>query len=311
MNFRNILILFLVFSLNTLYLKATPYRISRSEYIDKYKYDAIKSMNEYGIPASIKLAQAMLESDNGNSKLAREAKNHFGIKCHKGWTGPSITMDDDERNECFRKYRNELESYNDHSEFLKTRDRYAFLFNLDRTDYKAWAYGLKKAGYATNPNYPQLLIKIIEDNNLHELDKPGGKLFTPKPKTKSKNSNSNHEVSIDNADQILTLNKVKYIIAKPGDTYKTIADRNDMMGWQILKYNDLEKFSKIDGGQIIYLQPKRNNGTKDYHITQAGETMEDISQMYAVKLKKLYKKNNMQPGSQPMPGQKVSLKKKL
>ena len=287
---------------------AEPYRISRSEYIQKFKGEAIFSMNKYGIPASIKLAQAILESDAGNSRLAREAKNHFGIKCHKGWTGPYITMDDDEKNECFRKYSSDLDSYNDHSEFLKSRDRYAFLFELDRTDYKAWAYGLKKAGYATNPRYPELLIKLIEENNLYEFDR-GGKHVAVKPKIKSKGHSG--EVSIDNADQIAKINNVKYIVAKEGDTYKTIADRNDMMAWQILKYNDLEKSSNISEGEVIYLQPKRNKGSKDYHIVQAGETMEDISQQYAVKLKKLYKKNKMEPGTQPMPGQKISLKKNL
>ena len=309
MNFKNLFLFFLsIASLNVIGQPA-PYRITRSEYIEKYKEEAIFSMNKYGIPASIKLAQAMLESDNGNSTLAKKANNHFGIKCHKGWTGPSVTMDDDEKNECFRKYRTELDSYNDHSEFLKGRDRYAFLFELDRTDYKAWAHGLKKAGYATNPKYPQLLIKIIEDNNLHELDKPGGKLFAAKPKTKNRNYSG--EVSIDNADQIMKINNVKYIVAKGGDTYKSIAERNEMMPWQILKYNDLEKFSKISEGQIIYLQPKRSKGTKDYHVVQAGERMEDISQLYAIKLKKLYKKNNMKPGTQPVPGQKLSLKKRL
>jgi LysM repeat protein len=309
MNFRKLILLFLLFSSANSFAQPAPYRISRSEYIEKYKDEAIFSMNKYGIPASIKLAQAILESDNGNSRLAKTANNHFGIKCHN-WNGPSVRMDDDEKNECFRKYKNELDSYNDHSEFLKSRDRYAFLFDLERTDYKAWAHGLKKAGYATNPKYPQLLIKIIEDNKLHELDKPGGKpIFAGKTKTKNKDQSS--EVSIDNADRVMKLNNVKYIIAKNGDTYKNIAERNDMMTWQILKYNDLDKFSNIIEGQIIYLQPKRNNGSKDYHIAQVGETMQDISRQYAVKIKKLYKKNNMKPGSEPVPGQKISLRRRL
>lgn len=303
------LILVFLISINLFALPA-PYRISRNEYIEKYKDEAIFSMNKYGIPASIKLAQAMLESDNGNSELAKKANNHFGIKCHSGWNGPSVRIDDDEKNECFRKYKNELESYNDHSEFLSGRARYSFLFELDRTDYKAWARGLKKAGYATNPKYPELLIRIIEDNNLHELDKPTGKpVFTLKPK--HKNDQSSGEVSINVADQVMKINNVKYILSKPGDTYKSIAERNDVMPWQILKYNDLEKNSGINAGEIIYLQPKRNNGNKEYHVAQISETMEDISQQYAVKLKKLYKKNNMQPGSQPVPGQKISLRKKL
>ncbi|MGI8893357.1 MAG: glucosaminidase domain-containing protein [Bacteroidia bacterium] len=304
-----ILILLLVGTANA-FAQPAPYRITRSEYIEKYKDEAIFSMNTYGIPASIKLAQAMLESDNGNSRLAKTANNHFGIKCHKGWTGPSIKIDDDEKNECFRKYKSELDSYNDHSEFLKGRDRYAFLFELDRTDYKAWAHGLKKAGYATNPKYPQLLIKIIEDNDLHDFDRPGGKsVFARKSKSKSKDTSG--DVSIDAVDQVMKINNVKYIIAKNGDTPNSIAKRNEMMPWQIIKYNDFEKNSTIIDGQIIYLQPKRNNAGKDYHIVQVGERMEEISQAYAVKLKKLYQKNNMKPGDQPVPGQKISLKKRL
>src|ERR1035437_5343511 len=146
-------------------------RISKEEYIEKYREDAIKDMIRTKVPASITLGQAMLESDCGNSKLAKNANNHFGIKCHNGWNGGTYMMDDDAKNECFRKYKSVLDSYNDHSDFLKTRSRYAFLFDLKPTDYKGWAEGLKKAGYATSPSYPRDLIKIIEDNKLYELDK--------------------------------------------------------------------------------------------------------------------------------------------
>ena len=146
------------------------HKISVEDYILNYKDVAIDKMRVYGIPASITLAQGILESGSGNSELARKANNHFGIKCHKDWKGKTFHMDDDAKNECFRKYKSPDESYRDHSLFLTTRDRYADLFELDITDYRGWARGLKKAGYATNPKYPQLLIKIIEENRLYEFD---------------------------------------------------------------------------------------------------------------------------------------------
>src|SRR5215218_7448887 len=142
---------------------------TREQYINKYKDDAVRDMKKTGVPASITLAQACLESQDGNSPLALEANNHFGIKC-ANWTGDTYIQDDDTRNECFRKYNDVLHSYDDHSDFLRTRPRYAELFLLDITDYTGWAKGLKKAGYATNPQYAERLIKIIEDNKLNELD---------------------------------------------------------------------------------------------------------------------------------------------
>ena len=147
-----------------------PQRISREQYISRYKEIAIRQMNLYGIPASIIMAQACLESNNGNSELAKKANNHFGIKCNNGWTGEGYLYDDDEKNECFRRYGSAEDSFKDHSEFLKNGKRYAFLFSYSKTDYVSWARGLKQAGYATNPKYAELLIKIIDDNNLHRLD---------------------------------------------------------------------------------------------------------------------------------------------
>ena len=171
-NILTALVLFFNVFLFTLQAQSQPAepRMSRSEYIDTYRDQAIREMHATGIPASITLAQGMLESDYGNSPLAKYARNHFGIKCHKGWEGPSFIQDDDEANECFRKYYSAFESYRDHSEFLMTRERYAFLFDYKSTDYKSWARGLKKAGYATNPVYADMLIRIIEENDLHQYD---------------------------------------------------------------------------------------------------------------------------------------------
>ena len=163
------LILIILFSLS--FHGYSQKKITVEEYISLYKDLAIEEMKQHHIPASITLAQGILESENGNSKLAIKANNHFGIKCHKEWSGKTFHQDDDKKNECFRKYAKPGDSYRDHSDFLSTRDRYNFLFDLDITDYKSWAYGLKKAGYATNPRYPELLIRIIEENELWKLDK--------------------------------------------------------------------------------------------------------------------------------------------
>ena len=145
-------------------------KLTRQQYIDKYKDVAIKQMHKYKIPASITLAQACLESGDGNSTLARKANNHFGIKCHDGWKGKKIKQNDDKRRECFRKYDNAMDSFTDHSHFLTSRSRYNSLFDLPITDYKAWAHGLKACGYATNRKYAKLLIDIIEEYELYKYD---------------------------------------------------------------------------------------------------------------------------------------------
>ena len=282
-------------------------RISRIEYINMWKETAIYNMHEYGIPASITLAQGILESGDGNSALARYANNHFGIKCH-GWDGPGYYQDDDAKDECFRKYYDASESYKDHSLFLTTRSRYSDLFKLKQTDYKGWAKGLKKAGYATNPQYAHLLIKIIEDNKLYEYDKANkAKKHIPKREDDPRN-----ELVVDLRREVkVHPNNIKFVVAKKGDTPTSLAVEFDMGVWQLKKYNDLEKGSRLDEGDIIYLQPKRNRAEKDFHTVQEGETMRDISQKYGVKIKKLYRKNRMDKGTQPEPGQKISLRKRI
>ena len=193
-------------------------RITREEYIETYKDDAIREMHRSGIPASITLAQGILESGDGNSPLAVYGKNHFGIKCHKGWKGKSMRLDDDEKNECFRKYNDVYDSYRDHSEFLSTRGRYSFLFELKITDYKGWAKGLKKAGYATNPKYPQLLIDLIEKNKLYEYDRYGK--VPPKKLTKDRTSSP---LAVAKHNRTIKLhNHIKYIVARDGDTFYRI-----------------------------------------------------------------------------------------
>jgi LysM repeat protein len=276
-------------------------------------------MLKSGVPASITLAQAAFESGDGNSELAREANNHFGIKCHKEWTGETFIQDDDHRNECFRKYNSVLESFDDHSNFLRTRDRYLFLFSYDRTDYKSWAYGLKKAGYATNPEYPQRLIKIIEENQLYYLDTvtalqtaSAEKIITTtaKPKLRWMNEGEDSEVAISAHRKINEINRTQFVVARKGDNYQSLAKEFDMMPWQILKYNDLERTDVIREGEIIFLKPKRSKAEQEYHIVEEGETLRDISQRYAVKLKVLCKMNEVSEKYPLSAGQKIRLNKK-
>jgi len=282
-------------------------RMTREEYIETYKDDAIREMLKSGVPASITLAQGILESGNGNSPLAVYGKNHFGVKCHKGWTGESMRLDDDEKNECFRKYETVYESYQDHSAFLTTRGRYSFLFDLKITDYKGWAKGLKKAGYATNPKYANMLIMLIEKNNLSQYDN----YAKVPPRKLKKNREPSKGLAVKKVStQIRLHNNVKYIKAKAGDTFYGIAEQHEMNLWQILRYNDLNKGDVLNVGDVIYLQPKKSKSKEGFHIVQEGESMRDISQLYGVKLKKLYKKNLLIVGTQPNVGDKIFLRKK-
>ena len=294
---------FLMLLLNVLGQKMTP-----EAYIQKYKTVAIEEMNIYGIPASITLAQGCLESNFGNSMLAVKANNHFGIKCHSSWTGKKIYKDDDKKHECFRHYKSAWESFRDHSEFLKTQKRYAFLFQYDIKDYKKWAYGLKKAGYATSPTYPQRLITVIEKYNLSQYDAGykqndvvANKSENIKKRKNKREKHRKHTAYDDNFSfnpfgrEIKTNNRVKYIIAKANDSYYKIAEEMEMMKWELFKYNDLPKDAAITAGQIIYLQPKRHRAERgqDKYTVKQGDTLYNISQKFAIKLKSLRKKNNL------------------
>ncbi|MEI7595145.1 MAG: glucosaminidase domain-containing protein [Bacteroidota bacterium] len=283
-----------------------------SIYIEKYKNDAIREMLESGVPASITLSQGILESGNGSSELAVNANNHFGIKCHQDWLGETFILDDDTKNECFRKYTCVFESYRDHSLFLKTRTRYNKLFLLNITDYKGWANGLKDAGYATNPKYADMLISIIERNKLYQYDSVYLKYNTDSllkaqelfAKIESKQGEA------VNSRKTYKNNNVLFIIVKANDDIDKICKDLDIRPWQIYKYNDLPKGSKIEQGQIIYIKPKRNKNAQEFHVVKNNETMQIISQKYAIKLRKLYIKNNLPFGSEPTKGQKIYLNKR-
>jgi LysM repeat protein len=294
----------LLFLFSGLIISAQPaeHKMTSKSYIESYKDEAIKEMLMYNIPASITLAQGMLESGNGNSDLAVYANNHFGIKCHAGWTGPTFIKDDDAKDECFRKYASVLDSYTDHSKFLRNRPRYAALFELKRNDYKGWAEGLKAAGYATDPKYTKRLIELIETHKLYQYDVQEGlpniTASAEKPSIPDKFE----------PREILRFHLIKYIIVKPGDSFYKIAHDTDKDLWQLYKFNDLEPDAKLIAGQKLYLQPKRNRAKEPLHTVKRGETMRSISQLHGIKLKKLYKKNHMKPGDEPKAGDVLYLR---
>jgi LysM repeat protein len=283
-------------------------KISRQEYIALYKDIAIKEMKRTGVPASITLAQGTLESGDGNSRLAKKANNHFGIKCHD-WKGKKIRHDDDENNECFRKYKSAYDSYRDHSDFLVSKQRYASLFALEPTDYKGWAEGLKKAGYATSKNYDKALIKIIEENGLYAYDQ--GIEIAKEPGVQTALLDKSDIISASR--MIFEKNRIRYIITKPGDTYASISKELDLLPWELKKYNELDEGSKIDSGQVLYVQPKRKKAEagKNIHVVREGETMYDISQLYGIRLDELYRKNLMEEGTEPAVSQTLQLRKGL
>lgn len=272
--------------------------ISIQEYIDEYKALAVAEMKRAGIPASITMAQGILESRNGNSYLAKVGNNHFGIKCHTDWTGKKIHIDDDAPDECFRKYKSVYESFIDHSNFLTRKGRYSPLFELDPLDYKNWAKGLKKAGYATDPQYANKLISVIERYELAKFDLPGG-------------------IDCDNIvldlPAITYYNRIKTVIFTCDITAAQVARAYKMDVKKLKKYNDFDS-DVIPANNKVYFQPKRNKGPFGLktHIVQRGETMSSISQLYGIKLKCLYHRNrmDMDKAQQAAVGQELRLRGK-
>lgn len=269
------------------------WNIKHKDYIDKYKDLAISEMLKYNIPASITLAQGLLESGAGMSELAIKGNNHFGIKCHD-WLGATTYHDDDESNECFRAYKDVYESYDDHSKFLVRQQRYKSLFSLDRTDYKGWAYGLKRCGYATSPTYAQKLIGIIELYELHKYDKAHNydKFMVKRTSTPGTTSNNGlHGIYI--------CNKNYYMIARSGDTFKSLAKEIGISYRKLAKYNERNKNDRLIQGERIYLKKKQKRAEKIYkkkpHIVKFGESMYLIAQQYGIRLSYLYKINKLSP----------------
>ncbi len=303
-------------------LEAQPgKKISRHEYIQMYKDVAIEKMNEFGIPASITLAQGILESNSGNSALAVKANNHFGIKCHKGWTGGTIRYDDDEANECFRKYTSAGESYRDHSLFLTLRPRYAFLFSYDVRDYKSWAHGLKKAGYATNPQYAYLLIKIIEENQLYLYDQGKNPVKPPVIINNHSGLFASGYVfpSPDEFSQVRTLesgrkvyknNRVEFIFIEAGDTFLKLSMELGIKVGKLYKYNDLANSDKLYVGQMFYLKKKKRRSKIKYHTVEEFDTPYSIAMRYGIRLKSLRWKNRMKKGDTIRTGDRLNLRRR-
>ncbi len=311
-----------IFSITALFSRAE--KLSTQDYIDLWKITAIEQMNEFAIPASITLAQGILESANGNSRLAVNANNHFGIKCHE-WDGETFFQDDDIKNECFRSYDNASQSYDDHSIFLTTRKRYAGLFELKLTDYKGWAKGLKSAGYATNPKYAHLLIDIIEKYDLDEYDNmpylPAEaeeeeiEIITTQPivEYQSPKEDDVNQIEIAESTHNVLTNKngIRYIIVQKGDTYYRIAQEFNLGYWQLYKYNELGKRDVLEEGEIIYLDPKRGKSKRGYnvHVCEKNMSLRDISQVEGIKLKKLQRRNLIDDPDKVLPiGTKVILR---
>lgn len=304
---------FFAFSQNTQKKKETL------DYIERYKDIAMEEMQKDKIPASITLAQGILESGNGQSKLAKQGNNHFGIKCHSDWKGKRMHQDDDAPNECFRVYDNAEDSYRDHSKFLKNGTRYKSLFDLSITDYKGWAKGLKKAGYATLPTYATVLINLIETYDLQQYDQMvvSGKFKKKSPKAVEKpakpvkpaknkkikgNAKSYAVPDLENRKAIeVTASHhyikenfgVEFIVTKENDNLSSLAKELKMYEYQLIKYNNLGSKRTFSEGEILYIQPKRRRAPSGYnvHVVKYGETLDDISNLYAVRLDRLYKMN--------------------
>ncbi len=298
-----------------LFITYTVGQNTRSEYIQKYQLLAIEEMNRSGIPASVKMAQACLESADGKSELAKKSNNHFGIKCKSNWTGKKVYFDDDERDECFRKYKNVEESYIDHTNFLMDNPRYFDLFKLPSDDYIGWAKGLKKAGYATARDYDNRLIKIIEDYQLYRLDyRVSFNQLTASSNASFKSDGVSDGLRINpfNVHSITERNGLKTVVANEGDTYEIIAQELGLKSWELYNFNDQPKGYRPQTNEIIYVEAKNTKTPKGLktHIARANETMHYISQLYGVKLKPLYRRNKMKYGEQPDIGQVIYLNKK-
>ena len=286
--------------LTTINVNAQKRNPRYQEYIKQYNQMAIDHMKSYRIPASITLAQGLLESGAGMSELARKSNNHFGIKCGSGWKGRSVRHTDDAPNECFRAYRHASESYADHSAFLVNGQRYAFLFKLSITDYKGWAHGLKKAGYATDPSYGYKLIDIIETYSLHQYDKQGAY---------SKRQLRRNPWLL-NPHTIYMANDMAYIVARKGDTFAMLAKELGVSRSKLISYNELYPEYQLSDGDIIYLKAKRKKALPaySYYIVESGDSMYSISQRYAIRLKTLYKLNKKSPDYMPQVGDTLKLR---
>lgn len=317
-------------------------------YIEQYKEIAIQEMIRSGVPAAITLAQGVLESQSGESVLVKKSNNHFGIKCKVEWTGAKTYHDDDARGECFRVYTTAEESYKDHSDFLRTRAHYAFLFSLDPTNYEAWAYGLKKAGYATAPTYPQKLIKVINDYQLNQFnyialarlkestDQINNKIIPVKIDTLETTAiaTTEEKIAIEQKEEIVdataisstnitqpingitinypigifTINQTKVIYTKAGTSLLSLANQYDITLSKLLAFNEMGDIDILNTDQLIFLERKQKKGLTEYHVVKTGESLIQIAQSTGVRLENILQYNNLGKDIVPTVGTKIYLR---
>ncbi|MBL7743899.1 MAG: LysM peptidoglycan-binding domain-containing protein [Chitinophagaceae bacterium] len=328
---RNVRLLLVVSLLLAGYRSSGQQKEIVQNYISTYKDIAIAEMQRTGVPASIKLAQGIHETMAGTSDLVVKSNNHFGIKCKANWTGESVSHDDDLRGECFRKYGSPSDSYRDHSDFLKKSQRYAFLFKLDPLDYTSWAYGLKKAGYATNPRYPIIIIKLIEDYNLQDytlialgkgpvneevLADTEGKENAIVPETvvvqneMPVKKEEETAKKTDYPDGEFRINETRVIYVKQGTAFLSIAQQYNISLARLFEFNDMRETESLSRSQLIYLQRKRKTGNNEFHVVKAEETLYDIAQEEAIRMDALLEYNQLQLYMRPAVGQRLQLRTK-
>ena len=326
-------VLFACLTLNNSFAQHDPVVV---DYINNYKELAIAEMQRTGIPASIKLAQGIHETSAGTSDLVKRSNNHFGLKCKSEWTGMTVKHTDDAPNECFRKYENSKDSYKDQSNYLKNSPRYASLFDLDPTDYKAWAFGLKRAGYATNPKYSQVLIKLIEDYDLQdytmialgklkqgqetlakadkaaekkpEITTPGKPVVTPAEPEVVVSSKKESQPTYPEGE--FKINETKVIYAKKGTSFLSIAEKYAIPLARIFEFNEMKVQEFVEKDQLIYIMRKRKTGLNEQHTVKPGETLADIAQTEALRFESLLEYNFLQPKMQPAVGSVLYLRSK-
>ncbi|MBR2647240.1 MAG: glucosaminidase domain-containing protein [Sediminibacterium sp.] len=322
-------IILLVFSLT-----AHAQKEKTEAYIARYKEVAIQEMIRSGVPASITLAQGILESQSGESDLVKRSNNHFGIKCKPEWTGPRTYHDDDEKGECFRVYDSPENSFKDHSDFLRTRAHYAFLFKLNPTDYEGWANGLKKAGYATSPTYPAKLIKLINDYQLQQyttdaltrishpkIQAPETKITpivtttassTPIEKKEEESSTTitapNKKTNTPVISTPFEINATKVVLVPAGTSLLALANKYEIAYSRLLNFNDMDEVDILEKDQLVYLEKKQKKGITDFHEVKAGETLFSIAQANAIRIESLLLYNNLTKDTQPSVGTKLKLK---
>ncbi len=313
-------ICFIFFFLTGCVVSSFAQKITPAQYVAEYKDLAIREMKRMGVPAAITLAQGILETESGNSLLLQRSNNHFGIKCKSSWTGDSVSHDDDEAGECFRMYKDAEDSYRDHSNFLRGNDRYAFLFKLNPTDYKDWAYGLRKAGYATNPRYPEILIKHIETYNLQQYTLEA---VSEVPVFDASKYKTDPEVAIsdvatdailptstisDNRISKLTINGSGALFVPKGTSLLAIATDNNINLSRLLQINDLKKDGLLEKDQFVFLEKKQKQGNRNFCMAEPGESLYDVAQKNGIVLQSLCEYNDLSPNDNIVAGTKIFLR---